>query len=416
MLWGSIISEIAYFFNNLWCYYFNKEVGLLLVLIASAWMFNFVILMAAEKKVSKVKRIDPWGANDADISDYEKLMREFGIEPFSNVIKDVPAVHKYMRRGIIYGHRDFRRIAQAMKNKKPFIMLTGLMPSGKMHLGHKMVADEMVYFQQMGAHCYVCVADVEAYLTRGMDPAEMKELAVNEYLLNYIALGLKPEMCTFYFQSDFSNDYNVLSKYFSKKVTFNELKAIYGDITTGKIVSALTQVADILYPQIDMGKPTPTVVPVGTDQDPHLRLTRDIAARFKKEYNFILPSSTYHRYQKGLSGSKMSSSDPNTYIALTDTKKDVEKKIKRALTGGRDTLDEQKRLGGQPNICTIFDLYKFHLVDDDEELKVIYDECVKGEVLCGECKNRCIDYAVKFLGEHQKKREMAKGQLHKFLK
>ncbi len=362
------------------------------------------------------KRIDPWGADD--ISDYDKLMREFGIEPFSNVIKSVPVVHKYMRRGIIYGHRDFSRIALAMKNKAPFVMLTGLMPSGKMHLGHKMVADEMIYFQENGAHCYVCVADVEAYLTRGMDTKVMRELAINEYLLNYIALGLKPKKCRFYFQSDFSNEYNVISKYFSKKVTFNELKSIYGgeSLTTGKIVSALTQVADILYPQIDMGKPTPTVVPVGTDQDPHLRLTRDIAARFKKEYNFILPSSTYHRYQKGLSGSKMSSSDPTTYIALTDSRKEVEGKVKRALTCGRDTLDEQKKLGGSPLKCTVFELYKFHFMDDDKELSNVFDECKGGKVMCGECKGRCIELIVGFLEKHQAKREKARGQLDKFLK
>jgi len=370
----------------------------------------------AVKVIIMDKRIDPWGASD--ISDYDKLMREFGIESFSNVIKSVPNVHKYMRRGIIYGHRDFSRIALAMKNKAPFVMLTGLMPSGKMHLGHKMVADEMVYFQENGAHCYVCVADVEAYLTRGMDTKVMRELAVNEYLLNYIALGLKPKKCRFYFQSDFSNEYNVISKYFAKKVTFNELKAIYGgeSLTTGKIVSALTQVADILYPQIDMGKPTPTVVPVGTDQDPHLRLTRDIAARFKKEYNFILPSSTYHRYQKGLSGSKMSSSDPTTYIALTDSRKEVERKVKRALTGGRDTLDEQKKLGGSPLECTVFELYKFHFMDDDKELSKVFDECRSGNVMCGECKGRCIELIVGFLLKHQAKREKARKVLDKFLK
>ena len=360
------------------------------------------------------KRIDPWGATEID--NYDKLMKDFGIEPFSNVIKDVPVVHRFMRRGIIYGHRDFKKISQAMKNKTPFIMLTGLMPSGKMHLGHKMVAEEMIYFQEMGAHCYVCVADIEAYLTRNMDPKTMKELAVNEYLLNYIALGLKPEKCTFYFQSDFKNEYNVLSKYFAKKVTFNELKAIYGDLTNGKIVSALTQAADILYPQIDVGKPTPTIVPVGTDQDPHLRLTRDLAARFKNEYNFILPSSTYHKYQKGLTGAKMSSSDPNTYIALTDTKKDVESKIKRALTGGRDTIEEQKKLGGCPDKCMIFELYKFHLIEDDNELMKVHEECTKGNLMCGDDKKRCIDLLVRFLEKHQEKREKAKGLIDKFIK
>ncbi len=360
------------------------------------------------------KRIDPWGAND--ISDYDKLMSEFGIEPFSNIINSVPNIHKYMRRNIIYGHRDFKRIALAMKNKTPFIMLTGLMPSGKMHFGHKMVADEMIYFQQNGAHCYVCIADIEAYLTRNMDLETMKDLAINEYLLNYIALGLKPKKCTLYFQSDFKNKYNTLSKYFAKKVTFNELKAIYGDLTTGKITSALTQAADILYPQLDIGRPTPTIVPVGTDQDPHLRLTRDIASRFKSEYNFILPSSTYHRYQKGLGGSKMSSSDPTTYIALTDSKKDAESKIKRALTGGRDTLEEQKRLGGNPAKCTIFELYKFHLIDDDSKLKNVFDDCSAGKIMCGECKMRCIELIANFLEKHQQKREKAKSQLDKFLK
>ncbi len=360
------------------------------------------------------KRIDPWGAND--ISDYDKLMSEFGIEPFSNVINSVPNIHKYMRRNIIYGHRDFKRIALAMKNRTPFIMLTGLMPSGKMHFGHKMVADEMIYFQQNGAHCYVCIADIEAYLTRNMDLETMKDLAINEYLLNYIALGLKPKKCTLYFQSDFKNKYSTLSKYFAKKVTFNELKAIYGDLTTGKITSALTQAADILYPQLDIGKPTPTIVPVGTDQDPHLRLTRDIASRFKSEYNFILPSSTYHRYQKGLGGSKMSSSDPTTYIALTDSKKDAESKIKRALTGGRDTLEEQKRLGGCPQKCTIFELYKFHLIDDDSKLKNVFDDCSAGKIMCGECKTHCIELIASFLEKHQQKREKAKTQLDKFLK
>ena len=366
------------------------------------------------EKASKNAKIDPWGS--MKIEDYSKVIEDFGIEPFSKVIKKVPEPHKFMLRNIIYGHRDFGCVSDAMAKKKKFVMLTGLMPSGKFHFGHKMIADQIIYYQKMGAEVYICVADIEAYTTRGMDVKELEKLAIEEYLLNYIALGLNPKKCHFYFQSKGNTTYNALSKMVSRNVTFNELKAIYGkeSLTPGKIVSALTQVADILYPQMEQG-PCPTVVPVGTDQDPHIRLTRDIASRFK-DFKFIPPSSTYNKFMSGLQGGKMSSSKPESYIALTDSPEVGRKKVMRAITGGKDSLEEQRGKGGQPHKCAIYELYTYHLMDDDKELKSVYTDCVSGKLMCGECKKRCGDMMAQFLTKHQEKRECARKDLGKFLK
>jgi len=365
------------------------------------------------------EKIDPWSSND--IRDYEKLTKEFGMESMEKYKKKFSDLH-YIRRGIIFGQRGFGSIAKAIEGKKPFAMMTGLMPSGKMHLGHKMVADEIIWFQKKGAETYVCAADVESYLTRDISFEKAKETALEDYLLNYFALGLSLKKLTFWFQSDYRNDYYRLRDMASKRVTFNELAAIYGELTTGKIVSVLAQVADILHPQIpELGGPKPVVVPVGADQDPHIRLTRDIASRLnanrdgRKDFACIPPAATYHRFQQGLNGGKMSSSDPKSYIALTDTPKDARKKILSAKTGGRESLEEQKKKGGEPEKCMIFELYKYHLIDDDKKLAEIYDKCKSGELLCGECKQNCADLTEKFLEKHAKAREKAKNTLQEFL-
>jgi len=352
-----------------------------------------------------MERLDPWGSND--IEDYQSLFDEFGIGPFDKFRKEFPE-NRYVRRGIIFGHREFDHVLKAIKEKKPFVMMTGLMPSGKFHFGHKMVADQMVWYQSMEAEIFVCAADLEAYSVRGMDLKTLKEIAINEYLANYIALGLDHKKMNFWFQTDYKVPYYRFRDMLSRRVTFNELKGIYGELSPGKIFSVITQAADILHPELpEFGGPRLVVVPVGADQDPHLRLTRDIASRFQ-EFKLIPPSSTYHKFMRGLQGGKMSSSDPKSYIALSDTPKEAIKKIMSAKTGGRATVDEQREKGGVPKECTVYDLFLYHLVDDDAELENIYRECKKGNRICGECKASCSDMVVEFLHEHQKKLEEAK--------
>ena len=359
-------------------------------------------------------KLDPWGKSN--IEDYKSLFTDFGIESFDK-FREKFSGNRYMRRGIIFGQRDFGRIADAIEKKKNFAMMTGLMPSGRFHFGHKMVADQIIWYQNMGADTFLCSADLEATIVRNMNSEEARKIAVEEYLTNYVALGLTEKNLTFWFQTDYKIPYYKLRDILSKKVTLNELKGIYGDdITTAKIFSAITQAADILHPQLqEFGKPRPVIVPVGSDQDPHIRLTRDLAGRFNSEYGFIPPSSPYHKFMSGLNGGKMSSSDPASYIALTETPEAAKKKIMSAKTGGRATQAEQKEKGGVPEECTVYEMLVYHLIDDDKELEKVYSACKLGENTCGSCKAACAERLMNFLKEHQKKRENAKKTVEKIL-
>jgi len=364
--------------------------------------------------------ITPW-----DVSgeiDYNKLIREFGVYP----LKELPAVFNenvLFRRRIVFAHRDIQRILEAIKNKKPFVMMTGLVPTGKFHIGHMILAQQMIFYQKLGAKIYIAVADLEAYNARGQSLEDSRKIAIEEYIKNYIALGLKPENCEIYFQSARSNDANKSNSYYelqnilAKYVTFNEFKAIYGEISPGKMLVSLLQASDMLHPQLAVFEGSvPVVVPVGIDQDPHLRLARDIASRIKKP-KFIQLSSTYHMFVPGLKGGKMSSSDQTSFIALTDDAKTVEKKIKKyAFSGGRATLDEHRKKGGNPEIDVSFQYLKIFFEQDDKKLKKVYDEYKSGKLLTSELKDILIKKMNDFLKEHQKKREQTGKTISSYLK
>ncbi len=361
-------------------------------------------------------RIDPWGA--AVPEDYARLTREFGIEPFEKLLARAPDPHYLMRRKVIFGHRDFGRVLDAMLKDKKFVVMTGLMPSGRMHVGHKLVIDQLAWYQGQGADIYLCVADLEAYSARGIQFGESKKLAAEEYLANYQALGLDVGRCNVYFQSR-SDVVRHLAFLLAKRVNFSEMRAIYGFVgesNISHIFYPMIDVADILHPQLEeFGGPRPTVVPVGIDQDPHLRLARDVAARFQREFGFVLPSSTYHRLLPGLMGEKMSSSKPETAIFLTDSAEDIKKKIKDAFTGGRPTAAEQRKYGADPDKCRVYELYVYHLIPDDKKLLDLRKACKSGAIICGECKSLAIELMTKFLKAHQAKRKRAEAGAKKLV-
>ena len=360
-------------------------------------------------------RIDPWGT--AVRIEYEKLFQYFGVRPFSELLPRVREVLgeplHLMRRGVIFGHRDFDKILDAYQRGERVALVTGFMPSGKFHFGHKMVADQIIYYQKLGFEVFIVIADAEAYAVRRLDRRRVIEIGLNEYVANLIALGLEKNRHThIYFQTNYDTPYYRLIQMFSRKVTMAEMEAIYGKLEPGKVVAALTQAADILHPQLEhFGGFKHVIVPVGADQDPHLRLTRDIADRFENELGLKRPASTYHRFQTGLDGNKMSSSRPDYTIFLTDPPDVAVRKLKRALTGGRATVEEQRRLGGVPEKCTIYEFYVYHLIGDDHELARIYGDCRSGRLLCGEDKRHAAELLAKFLEEHQRRLEKARDHV-----
>lgn len=365
-------------------------------------------------------KVTPWEVSGE--IDYEVLSKQFGLKPFVGLPKKFNE-NLLFRRGIIYAHRDFDRIVSAYNNKKPFVMMTGLMPSGKFHFGHKIVADQIIFYQQLGAKIYLAVADIEAYNSRNTDLEELRKTAIEEYLTNYVALGLDLKKCDFYFQSQRSKDgkksnvYYSLASRLARHITFNEFKAVYGELSPGKIAASLLQASDMLHAQLPEfeGKPLPVIVPVGSDQDPHIRLARDISSRYK-QYDFMQISSTYHKFLPGLKGGKMSSSDIYSYIALTEEPEEAAKKvIKYAFSGGKATLEEHRKLGGNPDVDVAFQMLKYGLEPDDKKLEKIEKDYRSGKMLTGELKQITVEKLKKFLVEHQHKREEAKKVVKDFL-
>jgi tryptophanyl-tRNA synthetase len=398
-------------------------------------------------------QINPW-SNTSSL-DIGKTFADFGIDSIAPVLSELPEVPSFMRRGIVVGHRDYLPIARAIRNRTPFHILTGFMPSGHPHLGHLMVMKEVVWHVQQGGNGYITIADREAHAVRNLSWEKCNEYG-KEYLACLYALGFEGQT---YFQS--RNDrLKDLAFEAATKVNFSELTAIYGfgpDTDLAHADSVITQVADILFPQIDR-EPAPTLVPVGVDQDPHIRLTRGIAHKMRmftveerdgsisvrsknaleaameavrkafphaKKYEghvdikgaqcadvaakvreiereqggfaFYAPSSTYHIFMPGLTGGKMSSSIPESIISFYEPEAVVRKKVMSGITGGRMTLEEQKRLGGEPDKCSLYLLNLFHMVTDDTELAEIKRKCMAGEVTCGQCKKETAERVVVFL-------------------
>lgn len=478
--------------------------------------------------------LDPWGSST--VADYRKLFEEFGIETFDSVLPDVPNPHYLMRRGVIFGHRDYTRVLDGF-DAGDAAVLSGFMPTGDPHIGHKLVFDEIIWHQQQGADAYGLIADLEAHSARGLDWDEIDEHA-RDYLLSLLALGFDSDEGELYRQST-NRTVQDLAFELGIETNASELQSIYGfdgETDISHMQSVVTQMADILYPQLE--EPKPTVIPVGPDQDPHVRLARDLAARMRsfkvteayasfetdatdlireayealggettdesesepvrcaaaadwlsdhrdapdveeslraagKEplrprvrfldrnateeaftalieaidgekrvyeghidvfdssfgreqaealareievenegYGFYPPSSIYHRFMTGLTGGKMSSSIPASHISLLDDPEDGYDKVKAATTGGRETAERQRELGGEADDCPVYELYAYLLAEgDDAFAKTVYDECVGGERLCGDCKEQAAQLMKEFLKEHQEKREEAKEKL-----
>jgi len=222
--------------------------------------------------------IDPWASRG--IKNYDEICEKFGLEKIDHTT--LPEPTPLHRRGIIFAHRDLDSILNARKAGKPFGVLSGLMPSGQMHLGHKMVIDQARWFQDLGGDVTIAVADLEAHATRGLSLEKCRKYAVEEYISNYAGMGLNPDKTSIYFQSERA----IVQKMgftLGKKTNLSEMEAIYG--FTGKtslahVQSPLVQAGDIVHPQLEeYGGLRPIVVPVGIDQDPHIRLTRGMVSK-----------------------------------------------------------------------------------------------------------------------------------------
>ena len=333
--------------------------------------------------------------------DYNKIVKKFG----ASLIDDKLAkkIDHPLVPSLYFAHRDFDKIIE-----KDFALITGRGPSLNMHIGHLLLFKFMKDLQdKFDVPVFIPFSDDEKLLARGLTIDHVVKMDY-ENLLDIIAMGFKPDKTEIMMDLvNMKQEMYNLAMDISSHMTANTVRSAMGftgENNIGIQFYPAMQAAHILYPTKKFG--VPTVVPIGVDQDVFVKLTRDIA----EKVGLPKPGDILGKFLPGLTGTKMSSSKPETAIFTTDDEATVKKKLWNAFTGGRDTAEEHRNLGGETEKCVVCQYHKIFFQNDK-----IVKKCGAGKILCGESKQVLFKDIMTMLKDHQKKREKAKDVVHEFV-
>jgi len=366
-----------------------------------------------KEHTAKEFKVTPWEV-EGEVN-YEKLVKEFGTSIISEKIKKkLDKCHPLIRRGIYFSHRDFDKWLEAHEKGKRVSIITGRGPSEKMHLGH-LVPFLLVKSLQEQFNCEVFIPisdDEKFYIKENLSFEKALEYS-KDNIIDLIALGFKQGK-TFIFEDFVYTDIYKYAAQIAKKITYSTAKAAFGlkpENNVGWSFYPAMQAAHILFPQFYRGKHI-SVVPVAIDQDPFIRLTRDVAEYF----NFDKPAALHAKFIPSLYGTSKMSSSKEGVISLSDSPQEVETKIKKyAFSGGQPTIAEHRKKGGNPDIDVSYQYLKMFFEPSDAKLKKIHDDYKSGKLLTSELKEILIAKINAFLRQHQEKRKQAEKQIDKFL-
>jgi tryptophanyl-tRNA synthetase len=350
--------------------------------------------------------------------DYQRLKELFGTQDLTSALLEQIRVmaggelHPLLSRGIYFSHRDLGEILQKAAAGHRFFLYSGRGPSGPLHTSHLMQFELCRWFQEkFGAPMYIQITDDEKFWVRGGLSREETYRWGLENLADILAVGFDPDRTRVFFDTRSIGVMYPLAVDVAKKVNFSTVKAVFGFTPSqniGAIFYTALQTVPSLWPSWYAGRPVPCLIPCGIDQDPHFRVTRDLA----ESLGFPKPALLHSIMLPGLLGERVMSTTGDTKenaIFLTDPPKDVERKIKNALTGGRATVDEQRRLGAVPEICSVWAQWRSQFAKNDAEFDEITRDCRSGALLCGDCKARLVPRVQSFLEEHARRREAVRS-------
>ncbi|KAL5334500.1 hypothetical protein BJX70DRAFT_391410 [Aspergillus crustosus] len=393
--------------------------------------------------------INPWSvaggrdeSGNAVSIDYEALSRKWNtslidqalLDRFEKITGHKP--HRWLRRGLFFSHRDFDRILTKKEKGEPFFLYTGRGPSsGSLHLGHTIPLTFTKWLQD--------VFDVPlVFMLTDDEKALFKDNLTFEETLHYamenakdiIALGFDVKKTFIYSDLKYVSNHILMNAWeFSKLVTFNQVRGAFGfdgSSNVGRIFFPTVQCAAAFatsYPEIWSDEPLterkksiaeiPVLIPMGIDQDPYFRLLRENA--HKMRFPSPKPALIHSKFLTALQGAggKMSSSDPTSAIFMTDTPKQIKTKInKYAFSGGQVSIEDHRRLGGNPDVDVSY-IYLTYFEDDDAKLDEIYKTYKSGELLTGELKALAIKKLQDYVAEFQERRKEATDEvLEQFMK
>ena len=285
-------------------------------------------------------------------------------------------------------------------------ILSGMRPSGKLHLGNFFGALDSWVKLQDEYECFYFAADWHA-LTSEYENTEIIKESITDMFLDWLSAGIDPDKSTIFIQSKIPEhaELHVLLSmitplsWLERNPTYKEQQQelTNKDISTyGFLGYPVLQAADIIIYKAHK-------VPVGIDQVPHLELTREIARRFNFLYKetFPLPEPILTEIPKllGIDGRKMSKTYNNA-IYLSDPPEVIREKTDQMFT---DPQRARKSDPGDPKICNVFSFHK--LFSPPEEVSEISHSCQSAGIGCVDCKKRMSSRVIAFLSPLQIKRE-----------
>jgi tryptophanyl-tRNA synthetase len=291
-------------------------------------------------------------------------------------------------------------------------ILSGMRPTGRLHLGNYFGALNNWVKLQDEYECFFAVADWHALTTGYEDTKDIKE-NIREMVIDWLSAGLDPEKCVMFVQSSVKEHaelHLLLSmitplSWLERCPTYKEqLRQMEGrDITTyGFLGYPVLMASDILAYKAD-------TVPVGEDQLPHLELTREIGRRFNFLYDvqvFPEPKEKFDRVTllPGTDGRKMSKSYGNV-ILMSASPDEIKNIVKNMVT---DPQRIRRNDPGDPDVCSVYAFHKvFNTVQDG--VKTIADECRKAGIGCVDCKKRLAEHMISALSDiYQRRLELEK--------
>lgn len=373
--------------------------------------------------------------------DYNKLVDNFGsklidaellerIERLTVGRGTVPYLHRFLRRDIFFSHRDMVKICECLEQNKPFYLYTGRGPSsGAMHLGH-LVPFMFTQWLQQAFQCPLVIqmTDDEKFLFKGVyddetgDNLDYFAHLTMENAKDIIACGFIPEKTFLFSDLQYVGTMYPTIVRIWKAVTVNTVNGIFGfdgSANMGKIAFPAIQAAPSFpsaFPRVlGSGKESANMaclIPCAIDQDPYFRMTRDIAHKLVPKDHPLggKPALIHSKFFPPLQGAegKMSSSDENSAIFLTDTADMIEKKIKEyAFSGGQETKKLQQELGANLDVDVAYQWLRFFLEDDEELAKIGKDYSTgSGEFWStAKVKARLVEVLKEVVDCHQAKRQ-----------
>jgi tryptophanyl-tRNA synthetase len=357
-------------------------------------------------------RVTPWDVEGS--VDYERLVREFGTELISEglmkrLVEAAGESNHMLRRRVFFSHRDLNHVLDDHQAGRGFFLYTGRGPSGPMHIGHIIPFYFTKWLQdRFRANLYIQLTDDEKFLeeSRGLTLADTAYWS-KDNMLNIAAVGFDPDRTFIFRNTEFMGRmYKIVLKV-ARKINFSWVRAVFG-------FNEQTNIGMVFFPAIQI---VPTLfekrrclIPAAIDQDPYWRIQRDIS----EGLGFYKAAAIHSRFLMPLTGptGKMSASQPESAVFLTDDPKTVRKKIWQAFSGGQPTVELHRKLGGNPDVDVAYQWLYYFFEEDDSRMEQIRQDYVSGKLLTGELKEILIEKVQRFLEDFSQRREEAAEKIH----